>query len=118
MSDKSPTKDISFFRALRDIVFYSIDKGVFLPLILGVVLIIFAIRIPTSEISKIFSELLKTFHDWSYLGWILLPVCIVLWVISIRFLLSIHAKELGRVTSERNKFQDIVLSGKVKSSES
>lgn len=101
---------------LRDIGVSSLNKGQFPIAIGGAIIIILIIKMPSEDASKLIFDLLSLFVRTHIIGWVLAFVLSIGWFLHVKSNRRIHTEEMRRVTDEKNRLQEILLSKKLSSS--
>jgi hypothetical protein len=100
---------INAWAAIRDMAIAAMSKGQLLLLALCGVLVIFACRIPSESIPKLFDEVINRLCNGYLAGYGLWLISITSWFFHARWQRKLMHNELQRVTKERNMYQRQVL---------
>lgn len=115
--DRAAPPKIGFWHMLRDVLVASLNKGQFPLACLFVVVLVFVIRMPPTDLSKLAWRLLDDLESAKLLGYALFVITLVGAFIHARFLRKMASGEMGRVAQERNKLQERALGQPLKSSD-
>jgi hypothetical protein len=108
---------IGFYHMLRDVLVASLNKGQFLVAVCALVLIVMILKMPSQDIGRLVLRLLDAAETRYVLGYFLAGVFLVGWFVHARYQRREIAREIERLTGERNRLQSQVLGHRVKSSE-
>ena len=90
---------------LRDVLIASMNKGQF-PLALGaLILIVLILKMPAQDVSALVFRLLNAVEGWRIAGWLIAVITVAVWYFHTRSLRRICARELERISDERNSLQ-------------
>jgi len=90
---------------LRDVLSAAIDHGQFTTAIVGLVTIVFILRIPAQELASIPKEILDGFHEAPFLGYILSVAIGAGWRIHVKTMLMSHDEEIRRRDDDINNLK-------------
>ena len=100
----------------RDLGVAAINKGQ-LPILFGFLLmIVIVLKMPPADVSNLATEILKAFHDYHILGWVLSLIMAILWFISSKGFRTGHKEEMSRVGKEKKELQEKLLGKKLPTS--
>jgi hypothetical protein len=107
---------VTIWEMFRDIFVTSINKGQFLMAILGLILIIFAFRLPPEDLKEFVSRIIEYLKSGYLVGYFLFIICLVGWTFHVKRLRRRSFEEHDRIGTEKSDLQKKHLPGKVKSS--
>jgi hypothetical protein len=117
-SEKTRSKPaFNGWRALRDVLVASMDKGQFPLAIVSLIVMVLIFKMPEQDVSKLVFLMLDHLVRGALLGWLLMGASIAAWFIHIRYHGQLLNFELNRLAEERSQLQARTLGGKMKSSE-
>jgi hypothetical protein len=93
----------NFFGAFRDIIVHLTNKGQLLLAILGAILIIAVLKMPATDISKLFNETLVMMESYHILGWVTSAVLTPVFIFFYSRRRVLHEKELEQLQKFINK---------------
>jgi hypothetical protein len=102
---------------LRDVLVASLNKGQFLVALNGLILIVLILKMPSVDVGKLVFRLLDAAEARYILGYILAGVSLLGWFVHSKYQRREIARELERLSGERNRLQSQALGNRVKSSE-
>ena len=113
-----PTKPhkVTVWEMFRDIFIAAINKGQFLVAILGVLLIIFAVRLPPADLKEFAVRIIEYLKTGYLLGYLLFIITLTGWFFHAKRLRRKSFEEHDRIGIEKSDLQKRHLPGKVKSS--
>ncbi|MEN9611908.1 MAG: hypothetical protein RLZZ628_2722 [Bacteroidota bacterium] len=103
---------------IRDIGVTSINKGQFPIAIIGAIIIILVLKMPSDDTSKLVFKVFSHFTTMHFLGWGISFISILGWYFSNRYQRRIHHQEMTRIAEEKKKLQEQKISKKLPSSNS
>jgi hypothetical protein len=95
----------NFWGMIRDIFVTSMNKGQFPVMVVGIIIIILVIKLPSNEAYNLLHEILLLFEKWHILGWILSLLFLVGWLFNVRRIRKIHSSEMDRVSNNKRDLQ-------------
>lgn len=108
---------IGFWTMVRDVLIYSMDKGVTHLIIFGALLVIILLKMPSEYFPALIDRIIKNVAHRYFLGYILWIISVGGWYLNVRFVLRYKNEEIDRLSEERNQYQQKFI-GKMESSES
>ena len=109
---------INFWRFARDVVFQTMNRGLFLPLLLFLIIALYFYRYPAQELPYLTDKFILGLKEWWLVGYLLFIFTIVVWGVHSKLQRRTIADELKRISKERDKLQELQLGRKlIKSSE-
>lgn len=108
---------VSLFEFLRDVLIASMDKGQFPAALIAIIALSMIWRMPTADIGKLVFRLLDVAQEAGLMGYVASVLCLFSWFRHARYQRRFIAREMQRVSQERNQMQARELEKKLKSSE-
>lgn len=90
---------------LSNVLTTSMNKGLLIPLGLVLVLLIFAIRIPSTEISPFIEKVLNSIQNYRILGWVFFGFSTFVFFLLLRWQRRVHTNEVKRIAKEKKQLQ-------------
>lgn len=115
VKSSSPAK-IGFWTMVRDVLIYSMDKGVTHLIIIGALLVILLLKVPPEYIPDLIDRIVKNLANKYFLGYTLWIVSVGGWYLNVRFVLRYKNEEIDRLSAQRNLYQQKCI-GKLESSD-
>lgn len=98
---------------IRDIGIASLNKGQFPLALVGAIIIILIVKMPSVETSAFLHSILNGFKSFSILGWGLSFALSIGWVIHAKSLRRTFSKEIERISGEKKRLQEEVAKRKL-----
>ncbi len=108
---------VTFWHMWRDVLVTAMNKGQFPLALLGLILIVILIKLPSETISKLTSRLYGDLKNLSLVGYVMWVLTMAAWYAHARLLRRTYAMELSRLSAERTRLQDRQLGDLMSSSE-
>ena len=106
MAKKTPNKNtINWPGAFQNVLMASINKGQLPVLLVGVILLVLIIKIPSQEAASIFYKTIDALEHYHILGWIFSFVLTLLWFFNSKRVRRVHANEMKRIAEEKTHLQ-------------
>ena len=112
---KAPVK-IGFWHMMRDVLVTSLNKGQFLPAMLGMIIIVMILKMEPKDVSALAFTTLGMIRNGDLVGWLLLLGSTGGWYVHARFQRRVYTGEVERVAEEKTKLQKNSLGKQAKSS--
>ena len=96
---------INIFVFLRDVFLEGLSRGKLLPITISLIIIIAILKMPAKDVSKLVFDIYGNLIDTSILGYVLFLVALFCWGIHLRLQRRINAREVKRLSEERNNWQ-------------
>jgi len=106
----------NFYGMLRDIVIGSMNKGLFLPTALLLIILTLLLKLDSDQSYNILLKILEAFKRFQIVGWVLSFLFLYLWFNNTKRLRSIHNSEMYRVSAEKKDLQEKLLGKKLQTS--
>jgi hypothetical protein len=108
---------VSVFEFLRDVLVASMNKGQFPAALIAMIVLSMIWRMPPADVSKLVFRLLDVAEEKSLVGYAASVLCVFGWYFHARYQRRLIAREMQRISRERNQLQARELGKKLKSSE-
>jgi hypothetical protein len=114
---KTPTvTKVTMWHFLRDVFVASINKGQFPMAILGLIIVIYMVRVSPEQLAEFGKSILASLQAGNLWGYLLFILTLGGWYTHTKSLRRKHFYELGRIAGEKTGLQKRELGNKVKSS--
>ena len=111
------SRNINAWAMIRDVLVASISKGQLPIAIIGLILIILCVKIPSEQAGKLLFEILDLLVKGRLLGYSLLVVVVFGWFVHIKLQRRTFTHEISRVSDEKTELQKKLLPTNIESSE-
>lgn len=116
--EQALVKPVSWAQACRDVLVASINKGQLPWVVIGIMGVIAALRVPEEALGRLLEKIVEDLHTAHLLGWALSVIATVAWFLHSRYQTRVYSAELERVSEEKTRLQAGSLpAGLVRSSE-
>ncbi len=116
-TERVETRKINIWVMLRDVLIASINKGQLPIAIVGLFILILAIKMPSEQAGKLISELLDLAIKGKLLGYVLFVGAVFGWLIHTKRQRRTITKEIRRIGDEKTKLQEKLAPKLIESSE-
>lgn len=106
----------NFWGMIQNVLIASLNKGQFIIGIVGIVLIILTIKLPSNDAKDLITQFIEVLKDWKFLGWFTSTLLSVGWFFSNKRLRRIYSEEFSRVGQEKTNLQNKFSKSKLKTS--
>lgn len=96
---------INIFVFLRDVLLAGLSRGKLLPITISLIIIIAIVKMPSEDVSNLVFEVYGNLVDTSILGYVLFLCALICWGIHMRWQRRVNAREVSRLSQERNEWQ-------------
>ena len=108
---------IGFWTMVRDVLTSSMSKGLFLPALLGVIVLVARLKMPADDVSRLAFDVLLALRRGELVGYVLFVIVLIAWPIHSRYQRRLCGREVKRTSDERTKIQEQAIGQKLESSE-
>jgi hypothetical protein len=115
---KTNTNEVGIAQAARDVLVASLNKGQFLPALLGFLFAIMLVRMSPVDVSRLVFQILADLENGKLLGYALALVFASGWAFHVKWQRRAITAEMRRVSRERNDLQAQATPAQIESSES
>jgi hypothetical protein len=109
---KSPANKIGMWHMMRDVLVASLNKGQFPIAILGLIIVIWLIRLPADELSILTHNTFVLFKTYYFGGYIASVSLALGWFFHSKRQRRLHTEEVTRLSSQRTDWQQKALENK------
>lgn len=113
----SVNQHVGCWQMVRDVLIASLNRGQFIPALLGMIFVVMILRMPPEDVSQLVFEIHRNIVNASLVGYFLGMLAISGWFIHSRWQRKLIDREMKRIAEERNKWQEHNLGNRIKSSE-
>lgn len=102
--------------AIRDIMIASINKGQFPMAMVGLIVIIALIRMPSEAVATLMTQFIEELVSLRIAGWSISVIITFSWYRHAKKLRRVYTKEVDRIAEEKNELQQKLTTRKNQSS--
>ncbi|RAP57346.1 hypothetical protein [Oleiagrimonas sp. MCCC 1A03011] len=113
---KVTVEKVTWAQAFRDIIIAAMNKGQLIPVLLGLALLIWMVRVSPDELSKFGYRCVELIVHHHVLGYVLWIMTLLGWVMHARFAKGTTDAESSRIGKEKTALQERIAGGKLPSS--
>ena len=102
--------------ALRDVLIASLNKGQLPLMLIGLILLVFAFRLPSDNLLNFLNGIIATLVERCTIGWWVSFGMFILLFLLTRWQRRIHTREVERISKEKKELQEILIGRNLPSS--
>lgn len=112
----SGSGSIGFWTFSRDVLVQAMNKGLFIPAMIGILLLVMVVKMPPKDVTALAQAMGRTLVKHEIWGYCLAVVLLIAWPLSMRHQRKVLTKETRRVSEERTHLQEAAIGKKLESS--